>query len=174
MPILYRSLTIDRFWTLLEGHAPFTALIPAARRVKDTQDGWLRRLMLRAVGDFPFVQIEMGDNFGGGAIPTTTFDSEPGAFGTNGADYWLEGRTSDFKISVIYETANFDDQDALEMTLIEALEAGGRNLGYSPITKWGPWRAKRGGVANIANVDRPTTQIIMPVSYEFTGAELKP
>lgn len=174
MPILYRSLTIDRIWTLLEGHAPFAALVAEARRVKDTPDGWLRTIMLRAVGDFPIVQIEMGDNFGGSGLPTTDFASESGGFGDSAGDYWLEERTSDFKISIVYALAGFSQQDALEMTLIEALEAAGRNLGYAPIKRWGPWKAKRNGVATVGEEAHPVTQITLPVLYEFTGAELKP
>lgn len=180
MPILYRSLTIDRMWVLLEGHAPFAAIVSQARRVKDTSEGWLKSLMLRSVGDFPHVQIQMGDNFGGAGIPVTDFASERTDYGDLAGDYWLEERTSDFKLSFIYETPNFDKQDTLEMTAIEAFEAAGRDLGWEytssvfPIKTWGPWRGRRSGTAIINEIERPTTQIIIPVKYEFTGTQLKP
>jgi hypothetical protein len=174
--ILYRSLTIARFWALLEAHAPFTSLLAEARRIEDTPDGWLARLVLRSVGDFPHVHIEMGDRFGGGPIPVTTFQSEAGTFGLEASDDWDEMRNSEFKINVFYELAGFDRQDELEMEIIAALEAGGRNLGYEPIVSWGPWTAKRGSAVN-ASVDqiaRPVTQFLIPVRYEFTGAQLTP
>lgn len=172
MALLYRSLTIDAIWELLEGDAAFTALVKATRRVKDTPEGWLRNLMLRAVGDFPIVRVEMGDNFGGQGPSFTTFANE----GESPTADWNEERTAEFKISVIYESAGFDRQDELEMVLIEALESGGRNLGYSPIRVWGPWKARRNVTAQVGTNEtpRPTTQIILPVTYLFTGTQLQP
>lgn len=176
--ILYRSLTIDRLWALLEAHSGFADLVATARRVHDTEEGWLKRLVLRSVGDFPHVQIEMGDNFSGGPIPIDTFASEPGGFGDGASDYWDEQRASEFKISVMYEKPGFDKQDELEMELIAGIESGGRNLGYAPIVKWGPWKARRNGTfvlpGDAEGTPRPVTQFTIPVIYEFTGAELKP
>lgn len=174
MSLLYRSLTIARIWALLEAYPPFTNIVIASNQIDDTESGWLQRFMLRAPGDFPRVQVEMGDNFGGGAIPTATFSDESPSFGDEVADYWIESRSSDFKISIIYELAGSPTQDALEMAIIEALERGGRDLGYTPIQKWGPWRGRRNGTSIIGGVDRPVTQIVFPVTYEFTGSELKP
>jgi hypothetical protein len=175
MANLYRTDTIDRMWALLEAYAPFTDIIKQSRRVKDTAEGWLKRLFLRSVGDYPHVQIEMGDNFGGGPITIETFNAEPDAFGTGASNYWLEERTSDFKISIIYEVPGFDKQDALEMAILQAFERAGRNLGVDAILKWGPWKGKRNGSASIPGQDtpRPVTQITIPVVYQFTGAELK-
>lgn len=174
MPVLYRTATIDRMWVLLEAHAPFTDIIASARRVKDTPLGWLKKMMFRSIGDFPHVQIEMGDNFGGGPIPTDTFTSETPAYGSGPDDYFLEERTSDFKLSFFYESPGFDQQDELEMTAIEAFEAAGRSLGYAYAKRWGPWRARRNILTLVNNVERPVTQILIPVVYDFTNAELKP
>lgn len=179
--ILYRSLTIARFWALLEAHAPFTAIVSEARRITDTPEGWLRKLTLRSVGDFPHVHITMGDNFGGTGLPTNTtlpqatFMDEPGGFGDEATDYWDEQRTADFKVRIYYENPGFDREDELEMELLTAIEQGGRNLGYSAISGWGPWRGRRNGTAVVLadEVARPVTEIIIPVRYEFTGAELK-
>jgi hypothetical protein len=179
--ILYRSLTIARFWTLLEAHAAFTTIVTSARRITDTPEGWLRKLGLRSVGDFPHVHITMGDSFGGTGLPTsntlpqTTFIEEPGGFGDDASDYWDEVRTADFKVRIYYENQGFDRQDELEMELMTAIEKGGRNLGYSAISGWGPWRGRRNGTAVVLTdeVARPVTEIVIPVSYQFTGAELK-
>lgn len=177
MAILYRSLTIDRMWALLEAHAPFTDIITSARRVTDTPAGWLRKINLRSVGDFPHVQIEMGDNFAGGAIPTATFQAERPDFGDEAGDEWIEERTSEFKLNIVYETPGFDRQDALEMSVIEAFEAAGRSLGDPYIKRWGPWRGKRNTMIALPNDEsakRPVTTLLIPVVYEFTGAQLKP
>jgi hypothetical protein len=173
--ILYRSLTIARLWALLEAHTGFTDLVAQPRRVTDTKTGIIRQLVLGATGDFPFIYIEMGDRFGGQGIPTTTFASEIGAFGRTSTDEWVEQRTAEFKVSIVYEHAAFADQDTLEMEVIAALEAGGHDLGYTAaVTGWGPWRANRAGTTTIRETIRPVTQIVFPVTYEFTGAQLKP
>lgn len=180
MANLYRTKTIDRLWAILEAHSPFTTIIAQVRRVKDTQEGWLRKIMLRAPGDFPHVQIEMGDRFGGNPIPVDTFESEVQAFGASASNYWLEERTSEFKLSFIYEKPGFDQQDELEMTAIEALEAQGRDLGMAlddathPIQSWGPWRGTRNATANVNDIVRPVTQIVIPITYQFVGSQLKP
>lgn len=166
----YRSLTIDRMWVLVEANSDVTDIVKQARRITDTSAGWLKRLVLRGAGDFPHFTIDMGDNFGGEGPSFTTFANE-GATPT--AD-WNERRTSEFKISIIYEKPGFDQQDALEMAVIEGLEAGGRNLGYTPIRVWGPWRARRNVNAFVGGTEvaRPTTQITIPVEYAFTGSQL--
>jgi hypothetical protein len=173
--ILYRSLTIARLWALLEAHTGFTDLVAQPRRVTDTKTGIIRRLVLGATGDFPFVEVLMGDRFGGQGIPTTTFASEVGEFGRGASDEWVEPLDSEFKINIVYENKSFADQDALEMEVMAAIEAGGQDLGYTnAISDWGPWRANRTGKTIIREIERPVTVIVFPVKYEFTGAQLKP
>jgi hypothetical protein len=107
--------------------------------------------------------------------PVATFVDEPGGHGDEAADYWDEQRTADFKVRIYYESPGFDRQDELEMELMTAIEKGGRNLGYSAISGWGPWRGRRNGMvaALTDEVARPVTEIVIPVRYEFTGSELK-
>ncbi len=155
-------------WAALEAHAPFTDIIKATRRVRDDEVGWLKMLVFRGPGDFPHVQITLGDNLGGSGPPFTVLANE----GVAPTADWDEERTSDIKVSILYETPGYD-MDTLEMTLIEALEATGRNLGYAPIYKWGPWRGKM-GTKTIDDIARPATDIVIPVIYRFAGTQLTP
>jgi hypothetical protein len=172
--LLYRTETIDRLWALLEAHDPFVALVKQSRRVTDTAEGWLKRSVLRSVGDFPHVTVDMGDNFGGDGVPFSSFASEVSGFGSESTDEYLGRCTADFKLSVVYERPGFDRQDALEMEMLAAVRSGGRDLGLGYVRQWGPWRGRRNGSTVALNADRPVTQIVVPVTYDFPGGDLLP
>lgn len=173
MALTYRTTTVERMWTILEAYSAFTTLVPPSKRVKSDEVGWLKRMALIAPADATFVDLGFGDTFTGGPVPFNVFQAEDPSYGTSSAHEWVEQRTGDFKLRFVYRDAKVtdEDRDTLEMTAIEALEAAGRNLGIQYIRNWGPWRG-RYGTARVGTIDRPLTEIIIPVTYEFSGSQL--
>ncbi len=176
MALLYRSATADQMWAILEAHVPFTDIIKQSRRVKSAEVGWLKRMTFISEQDFPHVVLGVGDNFtGSGFSQVQSFAAETTSFGTASSD-WVETRTSDFKLRIIYrdEKQGTDAfRDDLEMKCIEAFEESGRSLGLSYIARWGPWRGAT-QPAMVNSKQRPVTQIVIPVTYEFAGSALLP
>jgi hypothetical protein len=169
MALTYRTVTADRMWTILEAYSAFTALVPPSRRVKSDEVGWLKRMALIAPSDATFVDLAFGDLFGGGPVPFQQFGME----GASPSGEWIEQRNAEFKLRLVYRDVKVtdEDRDTLEMTAIEALEAAGRNLGVDYIRTWGPWRGRYGS-GLFGTITRPLTEIIIPVTYEFSGSQL--
>jgi hypothetical protein len=175
MALLYRSVTLTRMWTILEGDAPFVALITQSRRVKgDSSDGWLKRMCLKAPQDFPYVDLGFGQTFSGSGIPIQNFGAERRNFGTDESHKWDETCDADFRVQIIYENAKSaedDVRDELEMAILDAFRSAGRDLGLEGILGWGPWRGQYTQTLR-GNVVRPTTEIVIPVKYQFTNEQI--
>lgn len=179
---LYRSATVDRMWEILSAHAPFTALIPASRRIVPDGTGWLKDAVLKSPSDFPTVRVRLGNNSQVRPFPQRTFSTEAGQLDmeTDSGDI---PAAADFEMRIIYrDVAQGDDtdfRDDLEGKAMAALIEAGPLLDnasgtpLSRVTNIGLIRSLHSS-AMVNGSMRPITTITIPVQYELDGSDLLP
>lgn len=58
MSLAVESLLVDQILAIWQADTAFTTAYPAGRRVKQTRDGQVRAIILRAPGDYPQIWLE--------------------------------------------------------------------------------------------------------------------
>lgn len=174
MPNPYKQIVYDKFWTLLEANAPFTTLATEGRRFKQDGDGWLRRQLMRAPGDFPNVEITNG-RFTHSAYTTDgglTYALEQAVTDLSLIGDSIIRRRCEYVMTITARDTKSTNIDPIEEAAQVAILIAGPRLGLAFVKEWGPLNAEQKEISDASGTARLQSKITIPVLMEFLAATL--
>lgn len=133
MPALDIKKQLDTaIWTVLELNTAFTTLVPVGQRMKAYVDAEPKKRILRGVGDYPNVKVEVG-NGTLGVNAGKVFGENDTAFTSATVDTIIP-QTQIATIIITYDKEDLDNQTPLESAVRAALMSKFPKLGISDVT----------------------------------------
>jgi hypothetical protein len=168
----------DRYWTLLEGHAPWAAIFKPGSRIKLSGNVSDPIKPSIADADLPQATLFMGGD-GADSMYTLTQNYAYTTSFVPASGRWIEDLTVAYVLVLITRDLRLGVMNPALAETLTALRKGGPRLGLESVHAWGPvtWQHKITAAEVDANdnpvgTKRMAYTLTIPTTLRFKGASL--
>ena len=166
----YITAVYDQIWSLLEGHAPFTALVKPGNRIKLSGNALNPSKVSVSEADFPEALLGLGQ------LTDAQFADAPQLAAPDLIVAFVEPMEQVYLLTLTLPDLRIGPANQLLMEVLTALRQGGAQLGLAYVDSWGPvvcTQAKSlADPASMREARRLVTTLSIPVKMVFQGDEL--